>query len=104
MRYLYIEYASDPMVFFSPSMAYRKPDWIHGQRGEDVSPFLTWYPLLTFLQVGFDLPMATSVPTGYGHNYAPSDYIYGWASVLGASDWSDDSLDRLCQHFQMSSR
>lgn len=104
MRYLYIEYASDPMVFFSPSMAYRKPDWIHGQRGEDVSPYLKWYPLVTFLQVGFDLPMATSVPTGYGHNYAPTDYIYGWASVLGVSDWSDDSLDRLCQYFQTTSR
>lgn len=99
MRYVYIEYASDPMVFFSPSLAYRQPDWLKGQRGEDVSPHLRWYPLVTFLQIGFDLPMATSIPTGYGHNYAPADYIDGWQAILENPYWNDSEIQRLKQHF-----
>jgi len=99
MRFLYIEYASDPMVFFSPSLAYREGSWMQGERGKDVSPFLRWVPLVTFLQIGFDLPMATSVPHGYGHNYAPRDYIDGWAAVLDRSSWSDAELGRLKAHF-----
>jgi uncharacterized membrane protein len=81
MRVVYIQYASDPMIFFSPSLLYEKPAWLQGTRGPDVSPYLTWYPLITFLQIAFDLPMATSIPTGYGHNYSPAHYIDGWVAV-----------------------
>ncbi|MHC5026251.1 MAG: alpha/beta hydrolase [Planctomycetota bacterium] len=67
MRFVYIQHASDPMTFFSPSLLYRRPDWLVDERGPDVSPYLSWYPLVTFLQVACDLPMSTSVPPGHGH-------------------------------------
>jgi len=62
------------MVFFAPKLLFQKPDWLVGERGPDVSPYLRWYPTVTFLQIASDLPMATSVPPGYGHNYAPASY------------------------------
>lgn len=99
MRLVYIQYASDPMCFFSDSILYQKPEWLIGERGPDVSPYLQWYPIVTFLQIGFDLPMATSVPTGYGHNYAPSNYIDAWIAVTQPPDWTDADTQRLKQKF-----
>ena len=95
MRLLYLQYASDPMVFFSPNLAFRRPDWLHENRGKDVSPFFDWYPLVTFLQVGFDVPMAASPPSGYGHTYHALDYIEGWLSVTEPPNWTDDDTERL---------
>lgn len=81
MRFVYIQYASDPMTFFSTSLLYRRPDWLEGERGPDVSPHLRWWPVVTFLQILCDLPMATSVPAGYGHNMSPDNYIDAWVAV-----------------------
>jgi uncharacterized membrane protein len=86
MRFVYIQYASDPMCFFSTDLLYRSPDWLQGQRGPDVSPYLRWYPIILFLQTGFDLPMATSVPLGYGHNYSPANYLEAWIAVTVGGD------------------
>jgi len=99
MRFVYIQHASDPMVFFSPDLLFEKPAWLKGSRGPDVSPFLDWYPIITFLQIAFDLPMATSVPLGYGHNYAPKDYINGWIAVTDPQPWTDEDTLRLKQMF-----
>jgi uncharacterized membrane protein len=99
MRFVYVQHASDPMTFFSPQLVFRKPDWLIGQRGPDVSPFLDWYPIVTFLQIGCDLPMATSVPAGYGHNIAAANYIDAWIAVTQPPDWSEDDIERLKQEF-----
>ena len=95
MRFVYIQHASDPMIFFSPDLAYRPPDWLNGERGPDVSPYLSWYPLITFLQLAFDLPMATSVPIGYGHNYHPESYLDAWIEVTSPPNWTTDDTRRL---------
>ena len=99
MRFVYIQHASDPMTFFAPELLLQKPDWLIGERGPDVSPYLTWYPIVTFLQIAFDLPMATSVPTGYGHNYAPASYIDAWKEVTEPQPWSADDTERLKRLF-----
>lgn len=96
-RVVYLQHASDPMIFFSPSLLYRRPDWLIGERGPDVSPYLEWYPVVTFLQVAFDLPMATSVPIGYGHNYSPAGYINAWIEVTDVDNWSTSDSKRLLQ-------
>ncbi len=100
VRNVYIQYASDPMVFFSPDLVIRKPAWMNGQRGPDVSPYLQWYPVVTFLQIAFDLPMAISVPMGYGHNYSPAHYIDAWIAVTDPSDWSTEKTARLTDLIQ----
>ena len=87
------------MTFFSPRLLVQKPEWLNGERGPDVSPYLDWYPIVTFLQIASDLPMATSVPTGYGHNISPSSYIDGWVAVTEPEDWDAADTERLKQLF-----
>jgi uncharacterized membrane protein len=99
MRFVFIQHASDPMTFFAPDLLYQKPDWLVGERGPDVSPYLSWIPIVTFLQLGFDLPMATTVPSGYGHNFAPSSYIDAWIEVTQPEPWSADDTRRLKELF-----
>jgi uncharacterized membrane protein len=55
--------------------------------------------VITFLQTGFDLPMATAVPTGYGHNFAPSSYIDAWIEVTQPESWKADDTQRLKELF-----
>lgn len=95
MRLLYLQYASDPMVFFSTRLAWNRPDWLEGERGPDISPFFDWYPLVTFLQVAFDIPMATSPPSGFGHSYHARDYIGGWVEVMQPEGWTLADTERL---------
>jgi hypothetical protein len=45
--------------------------------------------------VAFDLPMATSIPIGYGHNYSPTGYINAWIEVTDAGNWSKSDSKRL---------
>ena len=100
MRDVYIQYSSDPMVWFSPSLAWNRPAWLTDPPAPDVSPHLRWYPIITFLQIGFDLPMATTVPIGHGHNYAPSSYIDGWVAVTQPKYGSPEQVDSLKEIFR----
>lgn len=81
-RILYLQYASDGIVFFSPSLIWQRPQWLDQPHGPDVSPELRWFPVVTFLQVGFDLLTATSTPRGHGHVYDGGDYMEGWNAIL----------------------
>ena len=100
MRSVYVQYASDPMVWFSPDLAWNRPDWLGAERGPDVSPHLRWYPIVTFLQVAFDLPVATAVPLGYGHNYSPASYIDAWIAVTEPVGWTEEKTGRLKSMFK----
>ncbi|MFJ6321345.1 MULTISPECIES: alpha/beta hydrolase [unclassified Rhizobium] len=85
LRVIYLQYASDPVVFFDASSAFREPGWMKAPRGPDVSPQLTWIPVVTMLQLLFDMMIATTSPVGYGHIYAPQHYIDSWISLTDAS-------------------
>lgn len=104
VRFVYVQHASDPMTFFSPDLLYQEPPWLHGPRGPDVSPALRWFPIVTFLQVGFDLPNAMSVPLGYGHNFDASSYIDAWIAVTDPPNWSANDTRRLKERFAGPSR
>lgn len=104
MRFVYMQHASDPMTFFSKDLLYRRPDWLVGERGPDVSPYLKWCPIVTFLQIGFDLPMATAVPFGYGHNYAPQSYIDAWIEVTQPTNWTATETERLRERFAVGEK
>lgn len=101
LRIIYLQHASDPMVFFSTDLALNRPDWLGegDARGPDVSPYFRWFPLATFLQVSLDLPFATSVPAGFGHTYAPENYIDAWLEVAQPKGWSEADTERLKQRF-----
>ncbi|WP_293999565.1 alpha/beta-hydrolase family protein [Streptomyces sp.] len=68
-RAVYLQNGSDPVVWWSPALAFHRPDWLDRPRARDVSPAMQWYPLLTFWQVACDLAGADSVPDGFGHRY-----------------------------------
>ena len=68
-------------------------------RGPDVSPYLGWYPVVTFLQLTLDIAMATTSPMGYGHVYAAEHYIDAWTQVADVQGWSPDDIARLKQRF-----
>lgn len=99
LRIVYLQHASDPMSFFSSNLAYSSPDWLGTDRARDVSHYLQWFPIVSFFQIAFDIPMATSVPLGYGHNFAPAEYIDAWIEVTHPTNW--DALDtaKLKAHF-----
>lgn len=95
IRIVYLQYASDPVTFFNPEALYREPDWMSGTRGPDVSPELRWFPIVSLLQLTIDIASATLPPVGYGHNYAPEDYIDAWVAVADPPGWTDKALAEL---------
>ncbi|MNL41620.1 hypothetical protein D3C87_1640370 [compost metagenome] len=97
MRIVFLQYASDPIVFFSFDADWRRPAWFDEPRGPDVSPALNWYPLVTFLQLALDAALAQTPPVGYGHVYAPADYIDAWTAVTQPQGWTRTALDALKQ-------
>lgn len=100
MRVVYLQYASDAVTFFDYRDLYRAPAWMAQPRGPDVSPELTWYPVVTMLQLALDMAVATATPMGYGHVYAPEHYIDAWIEVMGAGQWSPEAIARLKQHLK----
>jgi uncharacterized membrane protein len=93
-RVLYLQHPSDPIVWWSPELLFRRPDWLVEPRGDDVSPAMSWYPVVTFWQVSADLTHSQSVPDGHGHNY--NDLILdGWAAVAAPEGWTDADTARI---------
>lgn len=87
-RLLYMQHASDPVVWFSFSLPTSQPDWLKEPRGSDISPKTHWYPFVTFLQVGIDQFFGTTVPNGHGHNY-PDSMVDAWAAVVPPANWTE---------------
>jgi uncharacterized membrane protein len=88
-RVLYLQHASDPIVWWSPRLILQRPDWLSEPRGDDVVSAMRWIPFVTFWQVSADLPFATEVPDGHGHVYT-REYVDAWAHVLQPPGWSED--------------
>jgi uncharacterized membrane protein len=98
LRIVYLQYASDPITFFTPDALWRKPDWMNAPTGPDVSPELRWYPVITLLQLGLDMAIALAVPIGHGHYYAPQHYVDAWVAVTEPQGWTPAEVDRLKAH------
>ncbi|MER7934715.1 MULTISPECIES: alpha/beta-hydrolase family protein [unclassified Streptomyces] len=93
-RAVYLQNGSDPVVWWSPSLALHEPDWLERPRARDVSPAMHWYPLLTFWQVACDLAGADSVPDGFGHRYGTMP-TSAWAEITRPPDWTAADTARL---------
>jgi len=100
VRIVYMVYPSDAIVFFEESMFFRQPQWMVPPRGEDVSPLLQWFPIITALQVGIDMMFAAAVPPGHGHDYAAADYIEAWMAVTIPQKWTDEDAERLATRLE----
>ena len=94
-RLAYLQHGSDAVVFFSPRIFFSEPAWLEGERAPDVSPQVSWFPLVTGWQTLFDLANAGAVPWGYGHMYAASENLTSWAAVSRPPGWTQDELTAL---------
>jgi uncharacterized membrane protein len=94
-RVVFLQYASDAITFFDPQALWKKPVWMTPPLGPDVSPDMVWIPVVTFLQLSFDVMVAGMPPTGYGHTYAFDHYLDAWAELIGPSDWDAPRLAAL---------
>lgn len=97
MRFVFLQYGSDPIVFFDWSLAWNRPDWLAGDRAPDLSPQMQWIPLVTLFQVGMDMAVALGT-LGYGHDYIARHYIPAWAETLAPEGWTQDDETRLVAH------
>jgi uncharacterized membrane protein len=93
-RVLYLQHASDPIVWWGPSLIWDQPDWLGEAHGQDVLDAMVWIPLVTFWQVAADLPLATGVPDGHGHNYH-REFVDGWAAILQPPGWAPAKAEQL---------
>ncbi len=95
LRISFLQYPSDPIVFFDINSWYRAPDWMVGERGPGVPASLTWYPVVTFFQLGMDMALSNSSPTGYGHVYSPADYARAWRAIIEPGGWDEARIAAL---------
>lgn len=87
-RVLYLQHRSDPVVWWSPDLLLRRPDWLAEPAGPGAPrPTMTWFPVVTFWQLGFDLLVAKAVPDGHGHNYGAA-VVDGWLAVAAPEGWT----------------
>jgi uncharacterized membrane protein len=98
-RIIYLQYASDAVSFFDPNALWRRPAWLEPPLGPDVSPDFFWLPVVTFLQLGVDIMLATQTPLGHGHVYKFDHYLDGWISLTDAPGWTPETLDALKARF-----
>lgn len=100
VRIVYLQYGSDPIVFFRPDSGFRPPGWLAYPRAPEVSDALRWYPIVTQLQLAFDMAIALEVPMGHGHLYSYVDHIDPWVAVTDPPGWDADRLAALRAHFR----
>ena len=100
-RFVFAQHASDPVVWWEPSLAWKAPDWLRepGSRGEPAPPAqhldaldtMRWMPLVTYWQIGIDQLPSKDYPSPHGHNYHDETVAYWNAVIHGAGDDADEA-------------
>ncbi len=92
IRVFLLDHDADPVTRFEAPLIWRRPDWLKTEpRGRGIPPDMAWRPLLTYLQVLFDVARATQPQLGqfqsHGHDYrADLARVIRAAFVPGASE------------------
>lgn len=100
---LYLQHASDPVVWWSPRLLWERPDWLVEPRGPDVLGAMSWYPVITFWQVTIDLVNAVNVTPGHGHVYQ-GEVLDGWVAIGAPEGWTAADTARVQQALVGTSR
>lgn len=98
MRIVYLQYSSDPIVFYEPASFFRAPAWMNEHPASDVSPDMAFMPVVTQFQLALDMALANTAPDGHGHAYYGPDYVRPWVAVTAPENWTDADSDRLAAH------
>jgi uncharacterized membrane protein len=94
-RVAYLQHATDPVTWLSPTLLWQSPEWLQpGKRGPDVSKSMRWIPVITGVQVLIDMLLGENVPARHGHNYG--DVILdAWTAVTPTTDLSAAARARI---------
>ncbi len=95
-RVVYLQNASDPVVWWTPSVLWARPDWLAEPRGPGVLTW-PWLPVISFAGLTGDMMNSQGVPAGHGHVYG-TDPVVAWADILRPQGWSGGDTARLEQH------
>ncbi len=98
MRLIYLQYPSDPIVFFEQTSFFRAPQWMMEPPGHGVSPDMKFMPVVTAFQLAIDMALANTAPPGYGHAYYARDYIGPWVALTDPEGWTNELSTRLIAH------
>ncbi len=97
IRIVFLQYTSDPIVFYEPASFFRAPEWMNEATAVDVSPDIQFIPVVTQFQLLVDMLLANTAPAGYGHAYYGPDYIKPWIAVTAPEGWTDMDTQRLLE-------
>ncbi|MGO2654750.1 MAG: alpha/beta-hydrolase family protein [Pseudoclavibacter sp.] len=93
-RLMYMQNVSDPVVKWQSSLIWREPDWVAAEKAKgQLTPYFTWMPGVTYLQMTLDMLISGWAPALYGHNYG-SSAVPAWQRLSGVQ-WDDARTDRL---------
>jgi uncharacterized membrane protein len=95
LRVIFMQYASDPIVFYDPRSFWRAPEWMREPPAPDVSDAIRFIPIVTQFQLATDMALSKAVPEGFGHGYLAEDYIDAWVELTAPTGWSEADSERL---------
>jgi uncharacterized membrane protein len=98
MRIAFLQYSSDPVVFYDPSSLWRAPPWMRDPPAEDMSEHFLFMPVVTQFQLALDMALSFGSPPGHGHAYFAQDYIAPWVEVTDPLGWRPEDTERLKAH------
>lgn len=98
MRIVFLQYSSDPVVFYDPRSLWRAPPWMRDPPAEDMTEHFIFMPVVTQFQLALDMALSFGAPPGYGHAYFARDYIGPWVQVTEPTGWSPEDTERLKSH------
>lgn len=93
-RVVFLQNASDPVVWWSPGLAVRQPEWLKQPKGPDVADDVSWFPFVTFWQTAIDVTMSYGVEAPHGHRYG-TNAVEAWAAIVPPKGWSASDTLRL---------
>ncbi|MFD8014240.1 alpha/beta hydrolase [Streptomyces sp. NPDC059762] len=78
-RVVYLQNASDPVVWWSPALLLDRPAWLSDPLGPDITPEIRWFPFVTFWQTSVDMAVSYGVDAPHGHRYGAGGRAPGGA-------------------------
>lgn len=93
---LYVQHATDPVVWWTPDLLFNRPAWLAEPPGKGRHPGMVYMPVVTLFQVTADLGNAIGGSQGYGHLY-DRQILDGWAAATGRAGWDDDEFERFAR-------
>ncbi|MDB1086931.1 alpha/beta-hydrolase family protein [Streptomyces sp. ACA25] len=93
-RVVYLQNASDPVVWWSPNLLFQRPEWLRPPLGPDVTTAIDWFPFVTFWQTTVDMAVSYGAPAPHGHRYG-SNPVDAWAAIVPPAAWSPQETTEL---------